>query len=43
MFIDKEDITTLKKIGESKGLSVASIVRMLIKEYIDRHRSSSRA
>lgn len=41
ILLDENDIAELKAIGKAKGLSVSSIVRMLIKEYIRGQRSSS--
>jgi antitoxin component of RelBE/YafQ-DinJ toxin-antitoxin module len=34
IWIDKEDVAILKTIGESKGLSISALLRMLVKKYI---------
>lgn len=37
IWIDKEDVDKLKSIGESKGLSVSALLRMIVKDYIKKH------
>ena len=43
IWIDMEDIDALRDVATSKGLSVSAMLRMIVREYMERHKAGKAA